>query len=406
MSLVNDIKHIISFKLSPKDAIKYIEQKGYKLTFDYREMMHEAHHKAFTVAKITRLDLLSDIKESIVKAEKEGLSFQNWKKNIKPILIKKGWWGEVEVVNPKTGESKKIFVGNKRLKTIFYTNSRVAYQVAKAKKYYEDDNVVYLKYIAILDNKTRPSHRALHGTILPKNDSFWETHYPPNGWNCRCRVRAIPAHKKVTLTDKKTLPKNAVDPDWAYDVREGRFFDRFSEKDIENAKIKYQYNFEDFNLPKAKDIKKELLPKPPQRLKKTKDKKENLKILIDTILKDKEKTILSSPITKILIDKKLLEHIVNKDDVRGEFAEYIIPTFSNPDEIWAQAYKGEKDSYYKKRYRFIKYFNSQKDFTLCIAELKRDGSFFITFFRTNSPRKIDKKREGILMWFNKKLFGE
>ncbi len=396
MSLAKDIKHIISFKLKPKDAIKYLKNKGYKLTFDYREMMHEAHHKAFTVAKITRLDLLADIKESILKAQKEGLSFQSWKKNIKPILIKKGWWGEVEVVNPKTGESKKIFVGNRRLKTIFYTNARVAYQVAKAKKYYEDDNVVYLKYIAILDNKTRPSHRALHGTILPKNDPFWQTHYPPNGWNCRCRVRAIPAHKKVTPTDKRTLPKNAVDADWAYDVREGRFFDKFSGSEVE---IKSESNYKDFNLPSAKELNRENFPEAPKTLQKAKTDEEAIKTLKEILLDNKEKIIIKTPITKVLIDEQMIKHIVkdNKDN-RERFANFILPTLTDPDEIWAVKEKSKNDKYFKKRYRFIKFFKTKKDNAIVIVRLLRDGSLAWTFFKSKDLKYFDKQRVGILMY--------
>lgn len=34
----------------------------------------------------------------------------------------------------------------------------------------------------------RPEHAALHGVTLPITDTFWETYYPPNGWNCRCTV--------------------------------------------------------------------------------------------------------------------------------------------------------------------------------------------------------------------------
>ena len=40
----------------------------------------------------------------------------------------------------------------------------------------------------MLDDRTRPLHRAWHGTILNVDDPWWETHFPPNGWNCRCTV--------------------------------------------------------------------------------------------------------------------------------------------------------------------------------------------------------------------------
>jgi len=399
VSLSKNIKHIIDFKLPPKEAIKYLEKKGYKLTFDYHEMIKEAHHKAFTVAKVQRLDLLSDIKESILQAQKEGLSFSKWQKNIKPILIKKGWWGEVDAIDKKTGEVKSIFVGKKRLKTIFYTNTRVAYQVAKAKRYYANPNVKYLKYVAVLDSSTRDSHKALHGTILPKDDEFWKTHFPPNGWNCRCRVVAVPKHKKPTPTDKTKLPKDSVHPDWAYDIREGRFFDRFSGGDEE---IKAFSDYKDFGLKSASELKEKNLPPAPALLPKEKTKEEALKVLIKEILKDKKEMIVQTPITDTIIDISLLRHsIFDNSDNREQFARLVLPTLQEPDEIWAQRIKGKYDTYFKKRYRFIKIFKEKKTNSLVVVELRRDGSLFWTFFKPSSLKKIDGFRKGILMWFDK-----
>nr|WP_300630027.1 phage minor head protein [Pseudomonas sp.] len=49
----------------------------------------------------------------------------------------------------------------------------------------------YWHYVAILDNKTRPSHRALGGTVYRHDDPAWSAIYPLNGFNCRCRVTAL-----------------------------------------------------------------------------------------------------------------------------------------------------------------------------------------------------------------------
>ncbi len=408
-NLQRDIKHIINFRLKPKEAIEYLKSKGYKLTFDYDELIKEAHHKAFTVAKIQRLDLLYDIKESIIKAQKEGLSFNSWKKEIKPTLIKKGWWGEVDAIDKKTGEIKTIKVNTHRLKTIFNTNQRVAYQVAKAKKFYKDDRVKYLRYIAILDNSVRPSHKAMHGTILPKDHPFWEKNFPPNGWNCRCRVRAVSRLSEAKYKDKiqDSLKKVELTPliadkDWAYDIREGRFFDKFSGDDVE---LKAFATYEAFNLPSANHIKEQNIPPAPPRYKDIKDKQEALTILEKEILDNKEEVIIKTPITDILFDRAKLKHIIKKD-IRAEFAKYILPTLKEPDEIWGVKSKDKNDGYYKKRYRFIKIFKEKKENTLVVCELLRDGSIFVTFMRISRINKIDKQREGILMWFNKKLFGE
>lgn len=407
-NLQKDIKHIINFKLKPKQAIAYLKSKGYKLTFNYKELMHEAHHKAFTVAKIQRLDLLYDIKESILKAQKEGLSFNSWKKNIKPILIKKGWWGEVEVVDKTTGEVKTIKVNNHRLKTIFYTNTRVAYQVAKAKKFYKDDTVEYLRYVAILDNAVRPSHKKMHGTILPKNHEFWKLNYPPNGWNCRCRVMAVSDYTiqksqnkiKESLQKVKETPLIA-DKDWAYDIREGRFFDKFKGDNVEQKAFS---DFKDFHLPSAAQIKEQNLPPAPERYR-IKDKVQALEILEKEILKGKKEATIKTPVIDILFDIQKLEHIVKKD-IRAEFAKYILPTLHEPDEIWGVKTKDKQDAYFKKRYRYIKLFKEKKENTLAISELLRDGSVFVTFIKINKLSQIDKQRVGILMYVRKLIFGE
>lgn len=46
----------------------------------------------------------------------------------------------------------------------------------------------YLEYSAVMDQRTRVEHSAMQGITLPVDHPFWDTHYPPNGWNCRCSV--------------------------------------------------------------------------------------------------------------------------------------------------------------------------------------------------------------------------
>ncbi len=196
---------------------EYIKAKTPELHFDYDEIMHYAHNRAFTVAKITKLDLLKDIQESLANAELEGIGFDEWKKNIKPTLAKKGWLGDVEVTNPKTGEIKNIYVGNRRLKTIYSTNM----QVANAKARYEtqmSSDGEYLVYIAVMDSLTRPAHAKHHMVILPKNHPFWQTHYPPNAWNCRCKVRVytLKELQKRGWIPQEAAPKNFASKDWDY----------------------------------------------------------------------------------------------------------------------------------------------------------------------------------------------
>ena len=200
--------------------------------------MHEAHSRAFTVAKIARIDLLSDIQTSLSEAYKKGQGFTEWRDNIKPVLAKKGWLGYVTVKKPKTGEAEgagggnprsegglsspeksetTIYVGSRRLKRIFETNMRVS--VAKAR--YESQMSSageYFRYKAVLDRRTRPSHAKLHGMILPKTHKFWEKNYPPNDWGCRCQVQVLTQSEMQSYGFKPYAgtPLNVASEDWAY----------------------------------------------------------------------------------------------------------------------------------------------------------------------------------------------
>ena len=49
----------------------------------------------------------------------------------------------------------------------------------------------YWQYRAIHDKHTRPEHMMLDGVVLPAGDKLWNEIYPPNGWNCRCRVKPL-----------------------------------------------------------------------------------------------------------------------------------------------------------------------------------------------------------------------
>lgn len=213
-----------SFSLPPKQAIDYLAQKGYALSFNYDEIMHESHHSAFTVAKVTRLDLLTDIHQSLIDAMQKGTPFKEWKKNLTPTLVKYGWYGDTSVTDPRTGESKDIYVGSRRLRTIFDTNMQVAYSAGRHREMMNLVDSVYWRYVTRDDGKVRHSHALLHGMIRHRDDPIWKTIYPLNDWHCRCKVQAFSIEDITSrgwkITDQSTpLPDGfQVHPDWAYDV--------------------------------------------------------------------------------------------------------------------------------------------------------------------------------------------
>ncbi len=97
------------------------------------------------------------------------------------------------MTDPLSGEVKTVRLGStRRLRTIFDTNLRTAYSAGRWERIQRTKKTFpYLRYVGILDSNIRPQHRGWHDTVLPADHEFWEKHYPPNGWNCRCTVQQL-----------------------------------------------------------------------------------------------------------------------------------------------------------------------------------------------------------------------
>tara|TARA_R110000796_G_scaffold11478_2_gene38155 strand:- start:65173 stop:66486 length:1314 start_codon:yes stop_codon:yes gene_type:complete len=186
--------------VAPEAAIKSFERKGLEISFDWRDVDADEHARNFTVAKGMRLDVLTDIQGAMADANRNGTTLEQFKKDLKPTLQAKGWWGKQLMSDPLTGEDRLVQLGSPhRLRTIFDVNLRASYAAGKWKRakdmagrvQSQSGQKVYLRYVSVRDDQTRPAHANLHGTVLPLDHPFWDTHYPPNGWGCRCTIQIM-----------------------------------------------------------------------------------------------------------------------------------------------------------------------------------------------------------------------
>lgn len=189
----SDIDLSYAITLPPEKAIAYFRRKGRRISFDWHSMWAEAHATAFTVANCSKLDVLRDIQIGIRKALREGKTERWFVDTLEPVLRKKGWWGPREEVNPETGEVIRISRGSpSRLRLIYRQNMQSAYNAGRYRQQIENrDNQPYLRYLAILDMRTRAAHAAMHNRIFRVDDPIWQVWYPPNDWGCRCRVEGV-----------------------------------------------------------------------------------------------------------------------------------------------------------------------------------------------------------------------
>lgn len=180
------------FGMQPQAAVAYFEQKGLMEGWDWQDMLDDAHATAFTVAKTMQMNVLEDIHRALATALREGQTFSQFQDAITPVLQAKGWWGKRDVPNPDTGEIQTVQLGSPyRLNTIYMTNMQSAYMAGRYVAMIDStDTHPIWEYVAILDSRTRPSHRALNGTLMAADDPAWDSLYPPLDFRCRCRVVA------------------------------------------------------------------------------------------------------------------------------------------------------------------------------------------------------------------------
>lgn len=299
-----------------------------------------------------------------------GTTLKTFKENIAEVIKKQGW-------------------DKRRIETIFQTNMQTAYQagrwkaVQRTKKY-----LPYLEYSSVLDSRTRPQHSVLHGLVFPADHPFWDSHYPPNGFNCRCTAVQLSEYqvKKEGLEVQKELPKSfeyidprtgvtqrIVDPqsdpgfrnnvgkDWVKTI-ETRLYDKLEKTDIELAK------------PFINDLVKNKFE--------TWRKDPNMDFPIAVLNQNQADTFKSN--SKIVRLSK--DTILKQDDHHPELllADYLkIQEAINTSEMYQQT---------ENSYAFIL---EEKDGIVCIVKVTREkDKLYLTSMRKLSKRG-DKRKETI-----------
>ncbi|WP_053239935.1 phage minor head protein [Pleomorphomonas koreensis] len=229
--------------LTPAEAIAAYRRRGQNPveSFSWQDLFEKDHANAFSVAKSAGFDILTDIDKAMTAALAEGKTLDEFSRTLRPVLTDKGWWGRKLAVDPLTGEERVVQLGSlKRLKTIFETNLRVSYAACHWSSFERNKaSRPFLRYVAILDERTRPAHRARHNLVLPVDHPYWDTWAPPCGWGCRCTLQSL-SQRDVdrlkregeilkfeppqdtfrdyvnTRTGEVTRVPDGIDPGWAY----------------------------------------------------------------------------------------------------------------------------------------------------------------------------------------------
>ena len=213
-----------SLDLSFDEAVAYYEAKGLKLSPDsWRDLWETAHARAFTVARVTEMDMLMDIKIAVDRAIADGVRLDEFQEQLTDLLSRRGWFaptGKDAIMEMPDGTKRKRLTPW-RIETIYRTNMQSAYSVGRYEQMMEvADSRPYWCYMAIMDGRTRPGHAAMNGMTYRYDDPIWSEWYPPNGFNCRCYVKTLSARQVSDREIPVQMGPTDVLPDegWRYHV--------------------------------------------------------------------------------------------------------------------------------------------------------------------------------------------
>jgi SPP1 gp7 family putative phage head morphogenesis protein len=170
------------FAVNPREAIEFMRRKVNVPSARWTDLWQQEHSVGFTVAGALNDDLLADFRQAVDKAIADGTTLETFRRDFDRIVDEHGW---------SYNGSR-----NWRSRVIFETNMSTAYaagrweQVQRVKR-----SRPYLRYVHVdpdaTQKNTRREHASWHDTVLPVDDPWWQTHYPPNGWGCRCTVQSL-----------------------------------------------------------------------------------------------------------------------------------------------------------------------------------------------------------------------
>lgn len=225
-----DIRELL-LSMPFEEAVAFIRKKVNIPTQTWQDLWKEMHELGFVVAGAMQESLLEDLRSAVDAAIVKGESLQDFRSRFDDIVTRYGW----------------VYYGDRnwRTKIICNTNLRTAYLAGRYQQMTHPDVTALRPYWQYRHGNSRnprikhidPHPAGWNGLILRHDDPWWNTHYPPNGFGCRCRVITLSQRdmdkRGWTVADK--APDNGtyrwkdkdgnihnipvgIDPGWDYNV--------------------------------------------------------------------------------------------------------------------------------------------------------------------------------------------
>lgn len=147
----------------------------------FERLSTEAKQRAFRIAGVNNARLIQAVRNRIAKSIERGTTWADVRRELTRLFAAAG----------------EELPGLARLRQAIITNTQQAYNDQRRELLdAERETFPYWQYLTVGNgtpgvNGVRDTHAALHGLIFRADDPFWDAHYPPWDFNCRCYVVAL-----------------------------------------------------------------------------------------------------------------------------------------------------------------------------------------------------------------------
>jgi SPP1 gp7 family putative phage head morphogenesis protein len=161
-----------------EEAIEWLRRRLRLTTPEWQAMLQGAQDLAERVVDEQMEAIGRDLLQAVLDTIEEGRTLEDFQGAYDAIMSEAGWgdrdkdgWHSALVFRMQTGNAYSAGRWEQAQRVIAASQGRTRY---------------YFRYVTVGDHRVRDTHAQWHGIVLPHDHWFWRSHWPPNGFNCRC----------------------------------------------------------------------------------------------------------------------------------------------------------------------------------------------------------------------------
>lgn len=201
-------------KVPPREAADWWRERAAMSGAEWDAATEAAKRRAFGATRLSTLREAQRVQALIQQALDEGTGLNGFLESV---------------------DAHVRATGLHYLETVYRTNIATAHAVGRYRQQARPETLErrpIWQLLTVDDGRVRDEHRPMHGRAWPADHDIWRIWYPPNGYNDRCRVRALsrdevaelgitvedamPEMDRVSPSGERERVPLLPDPGWAF----------------------------------------------------------------------------------------------------------------------------------------------------------------------------------------------